>query len=638
MARESDPLALSAQQMREMAHATLDMLIEMVGDLGSLPAQRRATPAEMKARLPGVLPAEAVPFERLLGELRENVVPYGCINGHPRFFAFVPGGGTFPGMLADLIASALNFEVSSWMEAAGPSRVEAIVIDWFKQWIGYPPAAEGVLVSGGSAANLTALACAREAIAGAMRQDLIVYACDQAHSSVARAARALGFRPEQMRILPSDGDFRLRPDALQGAIAADREAGLTPFAACASAGSTNTGAIDPLPEVASICEAERVWLHVDGAYGGFAAITERGRAALAGIERADSVTLDPHKWLYQPFECGCLLVREGSLLEDAFRITPHYLKDAKADHGEIDFADRGLQLSRMARGLKVWMSVRAFGIDAFRDAIDRCLDLALLAERRIEESEEFELLSAAKLGIVCFRRLFGGERSEDELEELNRRLVAALDASGYGLLSSTRLGGVYAIRICVLNHTSGESDVLGVLDWMERAELDVDLPAPAAAVRSSEPSADLSRGLLETWAGEGDLLAAVREVPLFEDLDAKQLADLARSSRIKRFGAGDRVITRWSAGRDFFVILEGRARVELEQGSPLELGPGEFFGELAALDWGAGYGYVRLATVSAVEPLSLLAVPAETLNGLLAEAPTLAAEIEAAAKQRIHRT
>ncbi len=620
-----------------MAHATVDMVVDLLDDLGSLPAQRRATAEEMEARLPGSAPAAPVPYERILEDLGDHVVPFSCVNGHPRFFAFVPGGGTFPGMLGDLVASALNFEVSSWMEAAGPSRVEVIVLDWFKEWIGYPSGAAGVLVSGGSAANLTALACAREAMTGAMRDDLIIYAGDQAHSSIARAARALGFRPTQLRVLPSDEGFRLRPDALRGAIAADRDAGLTPLAACASAGSTNTGAVDPLPELASICEQERVWLHVDGAYGGFAALTERGSRQLAGIEQADSVTLDPHKWLYQPFECGCLLVREGRLLDDAFRVSPHYLKDTEAVRGEVDFADRGLQLSRMARSLKVWMSVSAFGVDAFREAIDRSLDLAALAQHLIEESGELELLSPARLGIVCFRRRFGGDRSEAEMEELNRRLVAALDASGYGMVSSTRLRGSYAIRLCVLNHTSGESDVRGVLDWLGAAELDTDVAA-FAGPGPAEPEADPNRGLAGGWATGQEQLRAIANVPLFRGLSEAQAGDLARDSRIRAAAAAEPVTTRWSAGRDFFVILEGRARVEVDEGVPRELGPGEFFGELAALDWGAGYGYVRLATVTALEPMLLLVVPAERLNALIAESPAVAAEIETAVRQRLPRS
>jgi hypothetical protein len=290
----------------------------------------------------------------------------------------------------------------------------------------------------------------------------------------------------------------------------------------------------------------------------------------------------------------------------------------------------------MARSLKVWMSVNAFGVDAFRAAIDRCLDLAALAQRRIEESGKLELLSPAKLGIVCFRRRFGGGRSETELKDLNRRLVAALEASGYGMVSSTELRGRYAIRLCVLNHTSGEADVLGVLDWLETAEID----AAAASDGSgpAEPGADLNRGLTDEWAGDGETQDPIASTRIFRGLAPEQASALARDSQIRTAAVGEPVTTRWSAGRDFFVILDGRARVELGEEVVSEIGPGEFFGELAALDWGAGYGYVRTATVRAIEPLTLLVVPAERLNALIAESPAVAAEIEAAVRQRLPRS
>jgi glutamate/tyrosine decarboxylase-like PLP-dependent enzyme len=619
-----------------MAHATLDMLIDLLADLDSHPALRRATPEEMESRLPAPAPVDPVPFEQILDDVRNHVIPFTCLNAHPRFFAFIPGGGTFPGVLGDLIASAANFEVSSWMEAAGPSRLEVVVIDWFKDWIGYPDEAAGVLVSGGSAANLTALACAREAVAGSMRDDLVIYASDQAHSSVARAARALGFTPRQLRVLPTDDQFRMRPDAVEGAVAADRAAGLKPFAVCASAGSTNTGAVDPLADLAALCREQGTWLHVDGAYGGFAAMTARGRAWLAGIEMADSVTLDPHKWLYQPFECGCLLVRQGRLLEEAFQIEPHYLKDIGGGLREVNFSDRGLQLSRMARSLKVWMSIRTFGVDAFRAAIDRSLDLALLAQQHVERSKELELMQPAKLGIICLRRRFGGSRSEEEVEKLNRRLVAALEKSGYGLVSSTRLRGQYAIRLCVLNHESAEADVQGVLEWLEQAEIDETRLEPDVA--PAEPGADPHRDLSGGWATGRDLRPAVQTLWLFEGLSEEQLDAVALESRTARAENGEEVTTRWTAGREFHVILEGRAEVTVEGEAVRELGPGDFFGELAALDWGAGYGYVRTATVTAHTSLLSLVLPAESLNRLMKEAPGFAARIEAAVRERLPRT
>ena len=353
----------------------------------------------------------------------------------------MPGCGTWPGALADLIASALNVEASTWLLAAGPSQVELVVLDWFKEWIGYPSGAAGVLVTGGSAANLIALACARETLLGPMDERAALYVSDQAHASVARAARVLGFRPDQVRVLPTDSDQRLQAETVATAIRSDADAGRRPLAVVAAAGATNTGAIDPLEGLAAVCREHGVWLHVDAAYGGFAALTERGRGALAGLELADSVTLDPHKWLYQPIECGSLLVREGHLLRRAFEIEQDYLLDATGETGEVNFGDLGLQLTRGFRALKVWLSVSHFGVAAFRAAIDRGIALALHAERRIASSPAFELLSPASLGVVCFRRRFPDLSDELELAGLNAQLNAAINASGTGFLTSTRLAG-----------------------------------------------------------------------------------------------------------------------------------------------------------------------------------------------------
>src|SRR5262249_7329834 len=209
-------------------------------------------------------------------------------------------------------------------------------LDWFKSWVGYPHGAAGVLVSGGSAANMTALACAREALVGPMSDRVVAYVSDQAHSSLARSARVLGFRPDQVRVLPSGADYRLDPSTLAAAMDADLAAGHKPLFAVANAGTTNTGAVDPLGDLSALCRARGVWLHVDAAYGGFAVLTARGRAVLDGLGEADSITLDPHKWLYQPYECGCVLVREGERLRRAFAMAPDYLRDAATADGEVN--------------------------------------------------------------------------------------------------------------------------------------------------------------------------------------------------------------------------------------------------------------------------------------------------------------
>ena len=442
--------------MREIGYRTVDLLVAQLSD-PSIPAMRRGVPSDLRERLSHPPPADGRDWEAVLRDVEESVLAPMSRLAHPGYFAFIPASSTFPGALGDLIASALDIDVGSWMSAAGPSQLELTVLDWFKDWIGYPSSAAGILVSGGSAANMTALACAREALTGPMSDRIVAYCADQTHSSVARAARLLGFRPDQVRILPTDQDHRLRLDALSGVIDHDGRSGRQPLIVVANAGATNTGAVDPLSDLASLCRDRGLWLHVDAAYGGFAALSERGRAKLAGLELADSVTLDPHKWLYQPIECGCLLVREGRLLRDAFTINPDYLADYKSE--EVNFSDLGLQLTRTARALKVWMSFHYFGSDAFRAAVDRAIDLALMAEQIVRDSPTLELLSPASLGIICFRRRFDGESDDEALEQSNARLVTAFERTGRGLVSSTRLHGTYALRLCVMNHTTGPRDV-----------------------------------------------------------------------------------------------------------------------------------------------------------------------------------
>src|SRR3984957_5742423 len=370
------------------------------------------------------------------------------------------------------------------MESAGAAQVELEVIDWFRTWLGMPTGTAGVLVTGGSAANLTALLVAREA-AGGTSGDGVIYVSDQAHSSLPRTARAMGLRPQQVRVLPTDDRWRLSPETVSAAVRADRHSGRVPFALCASAGSTNAGAVDPLEDLADVCSAEGLWLHVDAAYGGFAALTPSGRAALAGIERADSVTLDPHKWLFQPMECGSVLVREGARLERTFAITPDYL-DGNETHsdGEVNFADRDLQLSRGFRALKVWVSVQTFGLAAFRAAIQRSLELAEFAEGLIRSHAGLTLMAPATLGIVCFRRDWPG-CDEDDTERLGMSLVDALERSGAALVSTTRLAGRHAIRLCILNPTSSEDDIRRVIEHFADAPIPPIGPRGAGALTDS---------------------------------------------------------------------------------------------------------------------------------------------------------
>ncbi len=627
--------------MRALGYRTVDMLVEQLSGTRDTPALRRASPAEMRERLPSP-PEEPRSFEALVRELEHDVFPYMSRCDHPGYFAFIPASGTFPAALGDFIASALNIYAGSWMEAAGPSRLELLVLEAFKQWIGYPERAAGVLVSGGSAANMTALACAREALTRHMQggepggvQQGVAYVSDQAHSSIARAARALGLQPGQLRVLPSDSRHRMRLDALSGAIAADVRRGRVPFFVAAAAGSTNTGAIDPLPEIATICRETGAWLHVDAAYGGFAALTERGRRWLAGIEQADSVTLDPHKWLYQPFECGCVLVRDGERLRQAFEVVPDYLKDAVAHAGEVNFSDLGFQLTRGSRAIKLWLSLSYFGVDAFRAAIDRSLDLALQAEKLIAERPELELLSPAQLGILCFRRRFAGVAEEWRSARLNAALVGRFEQSGLGLVSSTTLEGRYAIRLCILNHTTTEADVARAIDWFASSPVP-SLTDPSAQIALSVE--DRAPSVTDGWSGGTSFsVEDLAGVSLFADLPPEHVGRAARWSREVRVAAGETVVERWDAARDFYVIVDGEAEVYIDDEYVRHLGRGDFFGEVAALDWGSGFGYVRTATVVAVSDLRLLVLGPGRLGELIRACPALGEKLQATARERMRR-
>jgi glutamate/tyrosine decarboxylase-like PLP-dependent enzyme len=586
--------------MRVLGYRTVDALVDWLND-ASRPPLQRATPQEMAARLAGVRPNG---FDDALSVLFEHVLPFASDGSHPAFFAYVPFAGTWPGALGDFVASACNVYAGSWQESAGPTQLELELLSWFKQWVGYPTAAVGSLVTGGSAANLTAIACARESRVGEMRDDLVIYASDQVHSSVGRAARVLGFRPSQLRVLPVDDDLRLEPAVLQAAIAADERAGRTPFMLIANAGATSTGAVDPIEELGAICGRHELWLHVDAAYGGFAVLTERGRAQLGDLACADSLTLDPHKWLYQPYECGCLLVRDGSALRRAFHITSDYLRDAEVDDGIVNFADYGLQLSRTSRAFKLWLSLGTFGVEAFRAAIDRTLDLAQLARERIESSQHLELVAPPSLGVVCFRHR---EHHTDEL-------VAALEESGLGLISSTRVHGRSALRLCILGHTTRADDVERVLAFLETAE-------PVAAAPAYDPHVAM-RGA----------------TALFERLEPGEEAALAELATRRTARAGERLIERWDQTRELYVLEDGSVDVLADGDRVATLRSGDFFGEIGALDWGAGFARSRVASVVAREDVRVRVLEPAALAELFTRFPRLEREIRHTAHERMRET
>ena len=342
------------------------------------------------------------------------------------------------------------------------------MLDWFREWLGFPDTGGGVLTSGGSAANLGALVAAREAAGNP--HNAVVYVSDQGHSSLERAARIAGIPGENVRKVRTGEAFRMDLGALAMAVAEDRSAGRNPLCICANAGATNTGAVDPLSDIADLAEKEELWFHVDGAYGGFAVLVPGEKANFRGIERADSVTLDPHKWFFQSYETGCLMVRDTRILEGAFRILPEYLQDAALGGEHVNFADRGVQLTRSFRALKVWMSVQTLGLSAFREAIAESIAIARRAERYIQDSVCLEMLSPSSLGIVCFRyRPPGPAPSAEALEDLNQAIQHDVVSRGISMMSSTRLRGVFSLRLCIMNYRSTWADVRDTLEALEES-------------------------------------------------------------------------------------------------------------------------------------------------------------------------
>jgi len=456
-------LVLSPESMRRLADAATARLIERLEGLREAAPWRGASRAALEATLGGPPPEDGRDPVAVLERAVRDVLPVAARLDHPRFLAFVPSAPTWPGVIADYLAAGFNTFQGTWLGSAGPSEIELVVIDWIRQWIGYPASAGGLFTSGGSAAILDALVAAREQAGAPARP--AVFLSDQTHSAVERAARIVGVRREGIVTIPGDAQYRLQPEALSGAIRRARDEGLEPIAVCANAGTTNTGAIDPLPAIADLCEAERTWLHVDGAYGGFAVLSERGKRLLAGLERADSISLDAHKWLYQPFEAGCLMVRDVGALVRAFSVNPDYLQDTKLGLEQVNFADRGYQLTRSFRALKVWMSVQTFGLARFREAIGRTIELADRAGEHVARTPGLELLCPPSLGVLCFRfHPEGGAWTEERLEKLNAAIQDRIIEAGTAMMSSTRLRGTWSLRMCILSHQTTWEDLEQTLD------------------------------------------------------------------------------------------------------------------------------------------------------------------------------
>jgi glutamate/tyrosine decarboxylase-like PLP-dependent enzyme len=467
-----DPLAHpDVPTLHHLGGQVLDWLLNHFATLPQQSIGRNPTPAEMEALLDESAPEEGQAFEQVFAEFRDKIAPNAFRTNHPRFLAFIPGAPTFLSVLGDMLCAGTNFFAGVWLEGAGPAQVEIEVLNWFRDFLGMPPETRGILTGGGSEANLTALVVAREDLSYEERGRAVLYLTQERHWSMDRAARVIGLRPDQIRPVPVGGDFCVQPAALEEAVWQDRTAGRLPWAVAANAGATNTGAVDPLDSLAVVCQEHRLWFHVDAAYGWPAVLIPEGRRALQGIGRADSVTLDPHKWFAQTFEAGCVLIRQGQRLPATFTSRPDYLQDVEPATDEINFADYGIALTRRFRALKIWLSVKVLGVGWFRRLLDRSCRLAELSQMLLEQAGCFQILCPRHLSVVCFRYVPAGLRTSPDqanadLDRLNLALVEALRETGRAFLSSTRLHDRVALRFCFVNWRTTTADVEEVVQLL----------------------------------------------------------------------------------------------------------------------------------------------------------------------------
>ncbi|AMW05324.1 pyridoxal phosphate-dependent decarboxylase family protein [Gemmatimonas phototrophica] len=457
------PLQLTRDEMHALGARALGMVIHHFETNRDNPTATTLTRDEAVSRLHTPLPEAPTPVSELMDILAQDVFPNAFHADHPRFYAFVPSPTNFVSVVGDFLMSGHNIFAGHWLASSAASQIELTVLEWLRDACGLPATGGGILVSGGSMANLSAIVAAREARLGGHDMQAVVYCSDQTHSSMFKGLRILGFGKQQRRAVATDDQYRLSVPALAAAIAQDRANGMKPFCVVANAGTTNTGAIDPLHELADLCEREGLWLHVDGAYGAAAVLTPRGKALMAGLERADSITLDPHKWLFQPYELGCLLVRDAATLRHAFRVEEDDHADYLADvsrhiQQDVNFYERGVQLTRGFKALKLWLSLRTFGAAEFRRGIDVGFAMAEEAERVLREDARWEIVTPAAMGIVTFRWSPAGLGAA-EADAVIARTADAMRADGYALVMSTMLKGRPAFRLCPIHPATTAEEI-----------------------------------------------------------------------------------------------------------------------------------------------------------------------------------
>lgn len=455
-------------EIRQVGKAVMDLVAEHLSDLPDEPVFTPFPAHLAEHYLDTPAPQQGEAMDVILEQLRREIEPYPFGNGHPRWYGWVNSPPAVPSVLVEALAAAMNPSVAGGDHAA--TFIERQVVNWFKEIFGFPEGGMGLFVSGGSMATLTGLAVARHVKGGGdvrsvgvrgLPKSLRIYTSDQGHSCIRKSVEALGIGSDNLRLIPTDAHLRMSTKALKQAVQEDLEAGYQPVAVVATAGTVNTGAIDPLTEIADLCEQFDLWLHVDGAYGAPAVLTNAYKEALTPLSRAHSLAVDPHKWMYVPVEAGLVLVRDGEAMRGTFSLVPPYLRtsDNAASVSTLPWlSEYGLQQTRGFRALKVWVALKYHGLEGYKAAIEKDNRLAAHLAQKLGAQPSFEVITPHSLSIVCFRYHPEGV-SGDDLDDLNRQLLARVQESGRAFLTGTTLRGRFALRACIVNPRATESDI-----------------------------------------------------------------------------------------------------------------------------------------------------------------------------------
>lgn len=465
MSKDSHKLELSKEEMKQLGYQAIDAIVDHFDTQNDKTPVSIASRAEMDHLFLETAPENPTNANEILNFVLGEVLPNSNIVTHPKSYSFVPGPSNYVSVIGDILATGFNVFAGGWVGSPAAAELEIVTMNWLLKLFKFPAKkGGGIFTSGGSMANLTALVTARRQSCGDDFSKAIIYMSDQAHSSNIKAIRVLGFKKEQIRIIPTDLEFKMAINKLKNAIAKDKLEGLFPFCIIASAGTTNTGTVDPLNAIAAICKKEHIWFHIDGAYGGAAILSQFGKKALSGIEKADSLTIDPHKWMFQPYEMGCLLVRNHKWLSETFSEKPEYLRDIEGNASEINFYDHGIQLTRRFRALKLYMSVKTFGLSAFRKAIDYNITLAEQVENKLRESANWEVISPATLAVINFRyHPINSNLTEKQIDQLNQYISEGVVKSKEALLVTTILQNQVVLRMCLINPRTTLQDIQDTL-------------------------------------------------------------------------------------------------------------------------------------------------------------------------------